>query len=193
MKKELRQHLRDKLAAISTQEWHERSIAACNLLLAQPEYKKSEILMIYLSMSHEVDTAQIALQSWRDIKRVLAPRVNWEQRRMLPIEINSLTSDIREGNMGIREPLEGMPIPVFDIDLVVVPGLGFDERGNRLGRGRGFYDRFLSHRDFRGISCGLALEDQMIDEVPAFDLDVRVDMLVTDLKVRRFSSRTAKS
>src|SRR5262249_32198383 len=125
---------------------------------------------------------------WRDIKRVLAPRVSWEQRRMLPIEINSLTSDIHEGNMGIREPLEGMPIPVFEIDLVIVPGLGFDEKGNRLGRGRGFYDRFLSHRDFRGVSCGLGLEDQVVEDVPAFEFDVRVDMLVTDAKVRRFAS-----
>jgi 5-formyltetrahydrofolate cyclo-ligase len=93
---------------------------------------------------------------------------------------------VQEGYMGIREPVSGMPVPVMDIDLVIVPGLGFDQRGNRLGRGRGFYDRFLSHRDFRGRSCGLSLEEQFVDEVPADDLDVRIHMLVTDQRVRRF-------
>ncbi len=105
---------------------------------------------------------------------------------MLPIEIRSLTSDVRDGMMGIREPLAGFPIPVADIDLVIVPGLGFDQQGNRLGRGRGFYDRFLSHRDFRGVSCALAIEDQVVEHVPNAPNDVRVDMLVTDKQARRF-------
>ncbi len=77
-------------------------------------------------------------------------------------------------------------MPVADIELVVVPGLAFDEHGNRLGRGRGFYDRFLTHPDFRGTSCGLALEDQVVDSIPVGPSDARVDMLVTDVKVHRF-------
>ena len=72
------------------------------------------------------------------------------------------------------------------IDLVIVPGLGFDEHGNRLGRGRGFYDRFLAHPEFRGVSCALAFELQMTESVPSDALDIRVNMLVTDAKVRRF-------
>jgi 5-formyltetrahydrofolate cyclo-ligase len=142
--------------------------------------------MIFLSTGREVDTGQIALHCWSNMKRVLAPKVSWEQRRMLPIEINSLTTDVREGVMGVREPVEGLPFPVADIDLVIVPGLAFDEAGNRLGRGRGFYDRFLSHRDFRGTSCALALEEQVVERVPSDESDVRVHLLVTDARVRRF-------
>jgi len=186
IKKELRQQLRQRMTSITADELHERSVAACRLLFSQPEYQRAEILMIFLSAATEVDTSQIALQAWADLKRVLAPRVSWEQRRMLPVEIKSLTSDVREGMMGIREPLGGFPIPVADIDLVVVPGLGFDERGNRLGRGRGFYDRFLSHSDFRGVSCALAIEEQVVEHVPTAANDIRVDMLVTDRQVRRF-------
>jgi len=89
--------------------------------------------------------------------------------------------------MGLREPVEGMPVPVSDIDLVIVPGLGFDEQGNRLGRGRGFYDRFLSHRDFRGTACALAFEEQVVPAVPTGEGDMGVDMLVTDVRVRRFA------
>ena len=105
---------------------------------------------------------------------------------MLPVEIHSLTTDLTPGGVGIREPAEGMPVPVSDLDLVVVPGLGFDGQGNRLGRGRGVYDRFLSHRDFRGVACALAFEEQFVETVPADPTDIKVDMLVTDVRVRRF-------
>jgi 5-formyltetrahydrofolate cyclo-ligase len=186
-KKELRQKLRNELSAIPPEELQQRSAAACRLLCTQDEYQRAGTLMLFLSTAHEVDTRQLALQAWADAKVVLAPRVAWDQRRMLPIELQSLASDLEPGFMGIREPVEGMPVPVSDIDLVIVPGLGFDEHGNRLGRGRGFYDRFLSHPDFRGISCALALEDQVVASIPVGPSDVAIDMLVTDVKVRRFT------
>jgi len=185
-KKELRQKLRRQVAQVSSDELHERGALACARLVEQPEYRRAEVVMIFLSMSNEVDTGPIALHSWSNMRRVLAPKVSWEQRRMLPTEIHSLTSDVRDGVLGVREPIDGLPIPVADIDLVVVPGLGFDAVGNRVGRGRGFYDRFLSHRDFRGVACALALEDQVVATVPREENDVRVHMLVTDVRVRRF-------
>ncbi len=185
-KKALRQELRQRLAALAPETLQQRSAAACRLLCAQDEFRRAEVVMIFLSTPLEVDTRQLALQAWADGKRVLAPRVSWDQRRMLPIEIHSLVSGVEDGYMGIREPVEGLPVPVSDIELVVVPGLGFDEHGNRLGRGRGFYDRFLSHPDFRGVSCALALEDQVVADIPVGPSDVAIDMLVTDTKVRRF-------
>lgn len=183
----LRQELRTRLRAIPEEQLQERSAAACRLLCEQEEYRRAAVVMIYLSAPHELDTRQLALKAWADAKTVLAPRVSWDQRRMLPVEIQSLVSGVEEGYMGIREPTEGRPALVSDIDLIVVPGLGFDERGNRLGRGRGFYDRFLSHAEFRGVSCGLGLETQIVPEIPVGPHDATVDMLVTDQKVRRFS------
>lgn len=105
---------------------------------------------------------------------------------MLPIQINSLSDDLTESPLGIREPAQGMPIPLINIDLVIVPGMGFDLHGNRIGRGRGFYDRFLAHRDWGGIACGLALEEQVVEVVPVSEHDRRIQMLVTDAAVRRF-------
>lgn len=186
-KKELRQQLRQRLAAMSPADAQSRSAAACRLLCEQREYRRADVVMIFLSTSQEVDTSPIAIQAWSDAKRVLAPRVSWEQRRMLPIEIHSLTTDVQPGVIGIREPVEGMPVPLSDIDLVIVPGLGFDRQGNRLGRGRGFYERFLSHRDLRAQTCALAFEDQVVESVPVGELDVYVNLLVTDRRVRRFS------
>jgi 5-formyltetrahydrofolate cyclo-ligase len=182
----LRQELRRRLSAIPPEELQHHSAAACRLLCAQEEYQRAGVVMLFLSSANEVDTRQLALQAWADAKTVLAPRVSWDQRRMLPIEIQSLASGVEEGHLGIREPVEGMPAPVGDIDLVIVPGLGFDEHGNRLGRGRGFYDRFLSLPAFRGVSCAQALEDQIVAAIPVGPQDIAIDMLVTDREVRRF-------
>jgi 5-formyltetrahydrofolate cyclo-ligase len=187
-KKEIRQQIRTRMASLSPAELHERSVQACARLCQTREYARAEILMVFLSLPTEVDTTSLVLQAWRDRKRVLAPKVSWEQRRMLPIQINSLSDDLSESLLGIREPADGVPIPLANIDLVIVPGIGFDLRGNRLGRGRGFYDRFLAHRDWAGIACGLALEDQVVEEVPVSEHDRRVQMLVTEAAVRRFDS-----
>lgn len=187
IKKELRQELRKRLNAITAEQMTERGAAACHLLCQQPEYLQAEVVMIYLSGAREIDTSAIAQHAWMNMKSVLAPRVSWEQRRMLPIEITSLTSDVRPEPLGVSQPLEGLPVPVSDIDLVIVPGLGFDGHGNRLGRGRGFYDRFLSHPDLKAVSCALGLEDQVVESIPHREHDVRVKMLVTDARVRRFS------
>jgi 5-formyltetrahydrofolate cyclo-ligase len=185
-KKELRQHLRQVMVAVSPEVLHERSIQACNRLIDTRVYKRAEIIMVFLSLPQEVDTTTLVLQAWRDRKRVLAPKVSWEQRRMLPIEIGSLSDNINESPLGIREPAQGVPIPLANIDLVVVPGLGFDVEGNRIGRGRGFYDNFLAHDGFDGIPCGLALEEQVVEFVPTSEHDVRMHMLVTDAAVRIF-------
>lgn len=186
-KKELRERLRRLLVQIEPDSLRERSQQACARLAQQPEFQRAEIVMVFLSTTHEVDTSNLVLRAWEMRKRVVAPRISWEQRRLLPTEIRSLTDNITQGPLGIRVPVSGVPIPVADIDLVLVPGLGFDLHGIRLGRGRGFYDRFLDHRDFRGTACGLALAEQVVDDLPAVPHDRPVHMLATDREVLRFS------
>lgn len=188
VKKELRQRLRKTLAEIPAEELAARSLRACHRLFEQREYVKAEVVMVFLSLPHELDTTPFVLRCWQDRKRVLAPKVSWNQRRMMPLEIRSLTDDLLVSTMGIREPAAGIPFPISLIDLVIVPGLGFDQYGNRLGRGRGFYDRFLAHPEFAGVACAMGLEEQLTPSIPVGPLDRRVDMLVTDEQVRRFGS-----
>ena len=185
-KKELRQKLQDILSDISPEERNTDSLRACQRLFEQREYVRAEVVMVFLSIPPEIDTAAIVLRAWQDHKRVLAPKVSWEQRRMMPVEIRSLTDDLRVSSSGLREPASGIPFPISFIDLVIVPGLGFDKIGNRLGRGRGFYDRFLAHPEFEGVACALAFQKQLIDSMPVAPLDRRVNMLVTEAGIRRF-------
>ena len=186
MKKELREQVRKTLSAMSRDEIAIKSAEATELFVGTSEYKRSDVIMVFLSLPSEIDTTPLVLRAWQDHKRVVAPRVSWEQRRMAPTEIRSLTSDLVESKMGLREPIAGLPIPVSIIDMVVVPGLVFDMEGNRLGRGRGFYDRFLAHPEFEGVTCGFAFDHQLQEKVPTGPLDLPMSMLVTEKKVHRF-------
>jgi len=183
----LRRRLREVLASMSDADRHAKSAAACSFLAGTPEFAAASCVMLYLSTQTEIDTAPLALKCWQAGKMVVVPRVSWDQRRMIPIEISSLQTGLTTTGHGIREPdSSGKPIPTNLVDLVVVPGLGFTENGYRIGRGMGFYDRFLAQGDFVGISCGLAFQDQIVPEVPVLDHDVPLSMLVTDRGVRRF-------
>ena len=185
----LRKRLREMLAAQSPADRHAKSLAATSLLTATPEFAAARIVMLYLATAHELDTSTLALRCWQQGKMVVAPKVSWDQRRMMPVEISSLSDEhLTVTGPGIREPIAENPVPVSMVDLVVVPALGFTQNGHRIGRGMGFYDRFLCQRGFLGVSCGLAFEEQIVPEMPAQDHDVPMSMLVTDRQVRRFKT-----
>jgi 5-formyltetrahydrofolate cyclo-ligase len=169
-----------------------QSMQAAHRLFELPEWIRAEVVMVFLSLPTEIDTTAIVLSAWQHRKRVLAPKVSWEQRRMIPVEINSLTDDLRVTDFGLREPATGRPFEIRLIDFLLVPGLGFDQYGNRLGRGRGFYDRFLAHTEFEGVSCALAFESQVVDAVPVGPGDRPVDLLVTNEQVRTFRKPARK-
>lgn len=192
-KSAVRKHLREMLAAMSESDRHRKSQTACTLLAASPEFAASRVVMLFLSTPAEIDTASLALKSWQAGKTVVVPKVSWDQRRMLPVEITSLNTTMTTSGPGVREPLNGNPIPVDFIDLVVVPGLGFTVGGHRIGRGMGFYDRFLAQPEFLGVSCGLGFEEQIVEELPVLDHDVPLSMLGTDRGIRRFASHCINS
>jgi 5-formyltetrahydrofolate cyclo-ligase len=139
--------------------------------------------MIFLSLPHEVDTAEAILHAWQLGKTVAVPKVSWEQRHMIPVEITSLETGLSTGDSGLRNPVAGVPVPFEEIDLVVTPGLGFDRKGNRLGRGGSYYDRFFANAELKAIRCGLALAEQLVDVVPVVEHDKPVDLLVTDKEI----------
>jgi 5-formyltetrahydrofolate cyclo-ligase len=175
----IRRQLRETLACMSLELRHRKSLAACSLLTGSPEFAAARVVMLYLSTPTEIDTASLALKSWQAGKTVVVPKVSWDQRRMLPIEITSLQAGLTTTGPGVREPITGMPVPI---------NLGFTPTGHRIGRGMGFYDRFLAQGDFIGVSCGLAFDEQVIEDLPVLDHDIPLSMLVTDRGIRRFAS-----
>ena len=189
----IRRDLKASLAALAATDRHSRSVVACSLLSTSPEFHAAKVVMLYLSTPEELDTAPLALRCWQAGKTVVVPKVSWDQKRMLPTEITSLTTGLTTTGPGVREPVAGKPIPIDFVDLVVVPGLGFSPNGYRIGRGMGFYDRFLAQHEFCGISCGLGFEMQVLEHLPVLEHDVPLSMLVTEQGIRRFATNCIQS
>jgi 5-formyltetrahydrofolate cyclo-ligase len=190
MKSTLRRQMKSLLAAISPKERRQRSRAATDRLTDLPEFHDSGTLMTFLSLPHEVDSAPVILRAWQLGKTVVVPKTVVGRRRLIPYQIETLDTGLTAGPYGIPEPMDGTPYPLTMINMVIVPGLAFDTRGNRLGKGAGFYDRFLRENGFTGIKAGLCFHEQVVEEIPSEPHDVPLDLLVTDQGVYRF--RTGK-
>lgn len=185
-KAQMRRTLLNCLLAIPSEQRDKRSREACRNLVSTRPFQDASTVMMFLSLPHEVDTAEAILHAWQLGKVVAVPKVSWEQRHMIPVQINSLETGFATGASGMRNPVAGVPVPFTEIDLVVTPGLGFDRKGNRLGRGGSYYDRFFANTDLKAIRCGLGFAEQLVDDVPVVDHDEPVDLLVTDKEVINF-------
>ena len=193
MSKEIvRQQISDRLNALGDRDIQQKSSQACKHLCELDEFKHAQVIMIYLSLPREIDTSAAILEAFGAGKKVLVPKMIWEERKLIPVVIETLNCEMEIGRFGLRNPVGNQTLPVSGIELVVLPGLGFDESGNRIGRGAGFYDRFLADNQFSGIRCGLAFEDQVLKTIPVSDHDMRVDLLVTEKQIRRFNRQVNK-
>ncbi len=182
-KKALRARMKQALGAQSASLAADLSQAAADRLLAHPAFIGAKFVMIYLPLPGEIDPTSIAVAAWRAGKRVAVPLAAAEGPLMTPIELSSLQEPMDSDRFGVRTPRRRAEIPVGDIDLLVTPGLAFDRTGGRLGRGKGYYDRFIARPDFAGRACGLAFDLQLIDLVPAGPYDRKLSMLVTDRRL----------
>jgi len=182
-KENLRQSLQNRLLGISEQDRSDKSKKACRNLISTPQFKEAAVVMMYLSLPHEVDTSEAILSAWQLGKTVAVPKISWQQRHMIPVQINTLETGFSTEVAGLRNPISHMPVPFSQIDLVVTPALAFDRKGNRLGRGGSYYDRFFSNKELQAKRCGIAFAEQIIDSVPIRDHDEKVDFLVTDEEI----------
>ncbi len=183
-KSDIRVDMRATLASLSDQDCRAASAAACSHLTSLEAFHHASTVMLYMPLANEVDLTAAAIRCFQSGKVVCVPRVDWKRREMDAAEVSSFDDHVMEvDEHGIRTPRQGPPLVPAVIDLVVVPGLAFDPHGNRLGRGGGYYDRFLRRLRRTAATVGLAFDVQIIDAVPADDRDFSVDIIVTDRRV----------
>jgi 5-formyltetrahydrofolate cyclo-ligase len=188
-KAELRRKLLNCLLAIPSEQRIERSQKACRNLVSTEQFQGASTVMMFLSLPHEVDTSEAILHAWQLGKTVAVPKISWQQRHIIPVRINSLETGISTGVSGLRNPVAGVPVPFGEIDLVVTPGLGFDKKGNRLGRGGSYYDRFFANEELRAARCGFGFAEQLVDSIPTTEYDEPVEILVTDEEIIYFDNQ----
>jgi len=180
--------MKQLLATISQNDRQQRSLAACDKLIATPEFKNAQTIMMYLSMPSEIDTSSLALQAWQQNKRIAVPRISndWSPamaiRGFHAIEIQNLHENMQQTSLGTRQPINGRVVTLREIDLIIIPGLAFDHHGNRLGRGGGFYDRFLAQPNLQACRCAICFHEQLLTkDIPHEPHDVPMNLIVTDL------------
>jgi len=185
----LRSELQRRLLQMSDEQRSQKSRKACHNLVSTRQFQLASAVMMYLSLPHEADTSEAILHAWQLGKVVAVPKISWQQRHMIPVQINSLETGFSTEVGGLRNPITGVPMPFGEIDLVVTPALGFDRKGNRLGRGGSYYDRFFINDELKAPRCGFAFAEQIVDSVPVAETDVPVDFLVTDEEVIYFNDQ----
>lgn len=182
-KKEFRNNIKKRIKSLEESYLENSNYLVFRNFMKLPEVEECERILIYCSMGREVDTRKIIDEMLASGKTVALP-VCEEEGIM---HFSELRPDglKTEGMYGILEPEKDAPvITPRDGDVIVVPALTFDRAGFRMGKGKGYYDRFLKKRDF--ISIGLARDCLLVDHVPRQEHDMRVGILVTDREILRF-------
>lgn len=169
-KKELRSIIRNNKRQFTQQQLDELSFAVIEKLKNNPKFKTARQILLYHSLSDEVCTHNI-INELHD-KNILLPRVI-DNEEMIVCKYNG-TDSVSEGAFKIMEP-QGKPITDYsDIDLAVIPGMAFDKNGNRLGRGKGYYDRLLKQMP-HVYKIGICFPFQIVAYVPTENTDIRMD------------------
>lgn len=144
------------------------------LLENHPAFQAAQTVLLYHSLNDEVNTHSF-IQKWSNRKRILLPVVKDND---LELCVYTGPEDLKTGKFGIKEPI-GVPFTDYaSIDIAIIPGVAFDHKGNRLGRGKGYYDRLL--RYIPAYKVGICFPFQLIEEVPAEEFDIRMDIIITN-------------
>lgn len=178
-KQEIRRQVLVRRDAMSMQERNRADLLVTERILGHQWYYLSEHLLVFLNFGSEIDTAVICRDAWEKGKKLYAPRV--EGRDIGFYRITS-SEDTVCGYKGIREPGQALEAFEYSSDLngstlMIMPGVAFDVNRNRLGYGKGFYDRYLGGKEeIRTIAIGYAC--QMVEEIPAEEDDVRPGQII---------------
>lgn len=177
-KSTLRRELRSAVAAMTPAE---RNAAAARLvehIRARPAWRAARTVMLFVALPDEPNLLPLIDEAIGHRKTVLLPRFVAEEAAYEPARVENLTVDLVAGRYGVAEPAAHCPkYTVKSLDVALVPGLGFDPVGRRLGRGKGYYDRLLVNAT--GGLWGVGFDCQLLPELPAEPHDVVLNCIVT--------------
>lgn len=183
MKKKIRGEVKERREAHPESERIGKSKKIAETLFSLTEFKKAKLVLFYASTKHEVHTHEMIESALMAGKRVAVPLTDMKRRCLSISEVKCL-KDLAPGHFGILEPTKETfrQVSPQSVDLVIVPGIAFDLKGNRIGYGMGFYDSLLRQMP-HAKAIALAFDFQVVDEIPAEAHDVRVHKVVTEQRL----------
>jgi 5-formyltetrahydrofolate cyclo-ligase len=177
-KSQLRITIRDQMVALTPAIRGAASVAVCLRLKQQAFFRNAAARLFFAPLPGEINIWPLLEETLATGGPLALPRFNPVTQCYGASLITNLATDLIIGPYELREPSAACPtVSLEEFDLILVPGVGFDTRGNRLGRGKGYYDRMLSTT--RGYKCGVGFEEQMVKEIPATAHDIRMDSVIT--------------
>lgn len=174
----LRKKIRDGLKLFTKEKRKSDSKKLCAKLKGQSFFQGAASVLFFAPLPTEVDLWPLLEESFAAGKVVALPRFDPANQNYVACRVQNLAGEIVPGQFSIREPHKNCAeIPLANLDLILVPGIAFDLRGNRLGRGKGFYDRLL--QKVRGLKVGIAFDGQIVEKIPAEAHDARMNFILT--------------
>jgi 5-formyltetrahydrofolate cyclo-ligase len=182
MKRELRKEMIQRRSALSKTEAKQKTQKIHQVLLRQESVKRAQSILVYLNFGDEIDTRPVIDLWLRENRRIYVPVMKPKTRILVPVRIDHGFRELPVNSFGIQEPpLEGAETALLEeLDLVIVPGLAFDQAGNRLGYGGGYYDRLLPQLRFDASAIAMGYAFQVIDQVPVGLFDYPIQTLITE-------------
>ena len=177
-KARLRRELRSRLRAVPADVLAAAAGRMIARLVDRPEWSAARTVMLFAPMPEEPDVWPLADRVLKEGRMLALPRFDVARGEYQAAVVRNLAREVIRGSFGIREPASECPVwPVNELDFVLVPGLSFDARGRRLGRGKGYYDRLLG--SVGGTACGVAMDWQVLPDIPVEPHDRGVDCILT--------------
>lgn len=187
-KRDLRNDMQVQLSMLSSETRQQKSRQLFRKVLAYPVWKRASLILVHVSMDSEPDTFPIIVQALQEGKLTALPRVSGSSMEfhVLPPG-NKNRSEIMEllepHKYGFSQPLASLPVirpSGHLVSLMLVPGVAFDTQGNRLGRGKGYYDRYIDTYEAFLHTLGICFQEQVVAQVSAHSSDKRVRALISD-------------
>lgn len=179
MKSEIRRKALKERAMLGEADWNEKSLRIQEKFLNEDFYRKAGVVLLYCHFDREVRTDLIIKDALERGKIVCVPFNRWDKNIFVPSRVSSLEEI--DSTRKIPQPFVQAPFPADRIELAVIPGVLFDVRGNRVGMGKGFYDRFLKENGHNIIKVSFAFEFQVSQEELPVDLwDMKIDIIITE-------------
>lgn len=171
-KRKVRQAVRAEIASLSAEDKATLSSHIFSQIATLEEVEQASVVALFVSLADEPETDAF-IEQLSHHKRVVVPRIEGEE-----MEFYDISEGLHEGAFGIMEPVATTPVEPSKIDVMIVPGVAFTRHGARLGRGKGFYDKYLSHNDFRAYTIGVCYPCQVVDKLPTEPHDKVMDKVV---------------
>ena len=173
-KRTLRKEIRAEIAKLSIEEKQSLSAQIFSKIATSKEIEQAAVVALFIALSDEPQTTDFIERLLSQNKRVVVPRIEGEK-----MEFYDISDGVAVGAFGIMEPIATVPVKPSEIDVMIVPGVAFTRNGARLGRGKGFYDKYLSHSGFQAYMIGVCYPCQLVENLPTEEHDRGLDLVVS--------------